>query len=214
MYRTFNASTLGALLRTALAGGMALVLAACGTGKSQRSEDAGSSAATSSMADTSAKVIEVAMKDFAFQPSTLTVPAGQKVTLKFTNTGTVEHEFMAGKKMAGEGEGFENDLFAGVSVKKQKPDETAGEGEHSEEAAHAEEGESAGEDEHAGGEEQGEEHHGTMLALKPEKNGSMTFTVPPSKAGTYTIACFETTGQKHYKLGMKGTLTVTAPTAE
>lgn len=39
----------------------------------------------------------------------------------------------------------------------------------------------------------------------------MTFTLPPSKAGTYTIACFETTGDKsHYEMGMEGTLTVTA----
>ncbi|MFB6231511.1 MAG: cupredoxin domain-containing protein [Salinibacter sp.] len=190
---------------------MALVLVACGAGKSQSSEGTNSNAATSSMAGTSAKVIEVTMKDFAFKPSTLTVPAGKKVTLKFTNTGKVEHEFMAGKKMAGEGEGFENDLFAGVSVKKQNPDETAEEGEHSEEDEHAEEGEEhAEEDEHAGGEEHGEEHHGTMLALKSGESGSMTFTLPPSKAGTYTIACFETTGQKHYKLGMKGTLKVTA----
>lgn len=39
----------------------------------------------------------------------------------------------------------------------------------------------------------------------------MTFTLPPSKAGTYPIACFETTGdKKHHEMGMRGTLTVTA----
>jgi len=41
----------------------------------------------------------------------------------------------------------------------------------------------------------------------------MTFTLPPSKAGTYTFTCFETTGnKKHYEMGMKGTLTVEAST--
>ncbi|MBB4062616.1 hypothetical protein [Salinibacter ruber] len=40
----------------------------------------------------------------------------------------------------------------------------------------------------------------------------MTFTLPASKAGTYAIACFETTGGKrHCQMGMEGTLTVTAP---
>jgi plastocyanin len=39
----------------------------------------------------------------------------------------------------------------------------------------------------------------------------MTFTLPESKAGMYTVACFETTGgQKHYEMGMQGTLTVSA----
>lgn len=208
MYSLRNSATLSILSRTLLVAGTALLFAACGTGQDNRSDEAASSAATSSGPDASAKVIKVTMNDYGFEPSTITVPAGQKVTLKFTNAGTVKHEFMAGKKIAGEGEGFEHDLFAGVSVNKQKPGEAAEEGEHSDE------GESAEEGEHAGGEEQGEKLHGTMLALKSGKSGSMTFTLPSSKAGTYTIACFETTGKKHYKLGMEGTLTVTASTDE
>lgn len=60
------------------------------------------------------------------------------------------------------------------------------------------------------GEEEG--GHENVFELPPGGSGSMTFTLPASKAGTYAIACFETTGGKrHYQMGMEGTLTVTAP---
>jgi len=37
---------------------------------------------------------DVEMKDFAFEPNTWEVPAGAKVTLNLTNTGTQEHEYV------------------------------------------------------------------------------------------------------------------------
>ena len=43
------------------------------------------------------RTIQIEMSDFAFSPSSITLRAGEKVTLTFKNVGTVEHEFMAGK---------------------------------------------------------------------------------------------------------------------
>ena len=168
--------------------GMAVfVLTACGgdDGASSVSEEAGETAAPST--DT----IEVTMTDFAYEPASITVPAGQPVTLQFTNTGSAEHYFVVGDTVATNNDGFEHNLFRGVSIEKRKQTE-----------GHEADGEEAHED---------EEHHAHEFELPPGGRGSLTFTLPPEKAGTYTIACFETEGdQTHYAMGMEGTLTVTA----
>lgn len=162
--------------------GFALLVAGCG-GESQENDSADADAAA---VDT----IEIAMVDHAYKPSDVTVPAGQEVTLQFVNEGTVEHYFVVGDTIASNQDGFEQNLFRGVSIEKNKQTED-----------HEEEGE----------EEHEEGGHENMFELPPGGSGSMTFTLPASKAGTYTIACFETTGgEKHYQMGMEGTLTVTA----
>ena len=38
--------------------------------------------------------ISMTMTDFTFLPNTLTVPAGEEITLKVTNSGAVAHDFM------------------------------------------------------------------------------------------------------------------------
>jgi len=43
------------------------------------------------------RVIELTMREFTFSPRTITVRPGETVTLKFTNVGALEHEFMAGR---------------------------------------------------------------------------------------------------------------------
>ena len=173
-----------------LLAGMAAVGVGCGGGDGQSADPSSTSATTSTSADT----IEVAMKDFAYEPDTLTIPAGRKVTLAFTNTGAVEHYFVVGDTIANDNDSFEQNLFSGVSIEKNK--QTEG---HDEEE----------EEEH--GEEEGS--HENVFELPPGGSGTMTFTLPPEKVGTYTIACFETTGgKKHYEMGMEGTLTVTAST--
>ncbi|MEW5828052.1 MAG: cupredoxin domain-containing protein [Chloroflexota bacterium] len=54
---------------------MSLVLTACG----------GSKATTTPKVD---------MVDFAFEPTDLTVPAGQEITMTLVNNGAVEHEYV------------------------------------------------------------------------------------------------------------------------
>jgi len=41
----------------------------------------------------SGTTINVTLTDFAYDPSTITVPAGAEVTIRATNNGAVEHEF-------------------------------------------------------------------------------------------------------------------------
>jgi len=169
-----------------LIAGLALLLVGCGGDSGEQGASATSEAAASP--DT----IDVTMTDYAYEPDSITVPAGQEVTLRFVNEGAVEHYFVVGDTIISDNDGFEQNLFSGVSIEKNKQTE-----------AHEEEGE-----EHA---EEEEEHHPNEFELPPGGKGFMTFTLPESKTGTYTIACFETEGsKKHYELGMKGTLTVTA----
>jgi uncharacterized cupredoxin-like copper-binding protein len=180
-----------ALARGIVACTLALFLASCGPGDENQADD--ETETTASTADT----IEIAMTDYAYQPSDITVPTGQKVTLRFTNEGSVEHYFVVGDTIDAGQDGFEQNLFSGVSITKTK--QTEGQGD----------------DEHEGEHEEDEAHHENEFELPPGGSGAITFTLPASKVGTYTIACFETTGgQKHYEMGMEGTLTVTASEGE
>lgn len=63
---------------------LAFLIAACGGG------------ATDSPA-AGPRTIEVTMKEFKFSPGTITVAPGETITLRFKNTGALEHEFMAGR---------------------------------------------------------------------------------------------------------------------
>ncbi len=184
-------SLIRVLSRTAFLAGVAVGLLACGGGESQQGNER--AASESASAETVATVVEVTMKDHTYEPSSMSVPAGEPVRLEFENTGSVEHYFVVGDTIAGDGDGFQQNLFSGVSIEKSKQTE----GHDEEEGEHDEEHEEGG--------------HENEFELPPGGTGSMTFTLPESKAGTYTIACFETTGgQKHHEMGMKGTLTVTA----
>ncbi len=178
MTQFFSTRRLGP--RIVLAVGLAVVLAAFG---GRTDAPASPSDERSPVADT----IQVTMTDHAYEPSDLTVPAGEDVTLQFVNEGTVEHYFVVGETVADSEEGFEQNLFDGVALAKNK--ETP---------------------EHREDQEEEEEHHENEFELSPGGSGTLTFRLPASKAGTYTIACFETTGdQAHYEMGMTGTLTVT-----
>lgn len=183
------------LSRSTLVVGAAVLLFACGGGEQQQTDER--DASESARADTAATVVEVTMEDHAYVPSDITVPAGEPVTIAFENAGSVEHYFVVGDTIASDDDGFRENLFSTVSIEKSKQTE-----EHDDE-----------DDEHDDEHEE-EEHHENEFELPPGISGSITFTLPESKAGTYTIACLETTGgQKHYEMGMMGTLTVTADAA-
>jgi uncharacterized cupredoxin-like copper-binding protein len=186
MIPTYSFSPRGPLFRTAAVFGLATVLVACGGSESNPSDT------SETTASTAPDTIEITMTDYGYSPSDVTVPAGQEVTLQLTNDGSVEHYFVVGDTIASSQDGFQQNLFSGVSLTKNKQTE-----------GHAEEEEEEHEEEEGG--------HENVFELPPGGSGSMTFTLPASKAGTYAIACFETTGgQKHYQMGMEGTLTVTA----
>ena len=164
-------------------------------------------------------VIEVNMADYSFSPEALRIPAGQLVQLVFTNTGEVEHEFMAGRTVA-DGD-FAVDLFAGLDVV-MGTEVPAGhdnsDGHHDDDAAVP-----AGHDNSDGhhdddaavpaGHDNSDGHHdgdaaaahGTMISLQEGTRGTMTFTLPIELRGEWETGCFLT---GHYGRGMHGTLTV------
>jgi uncharacterized cupredoxin-like copper-binding protein len=106
-------------------------------------------------------MIEVQMADFSFAPSELVLKGGERVTLKFANEGSVQHEFMAGRQPDPVA-GYAEDVLEGVQVQRQGGI--------------------------AGG--HGGAHAGTMLRVAAGRTAQMTFTVP-ERTGTYEFGCFE-----------------------
>jgi uncharacterized cupredoxin-like copper-binding protein len=53
--------------------------------------------ACTAMPSEPATEVMVEMTDFAYSPSSITVPAGQSVTLTVKNTGNIEHDFVVEK---------------------------------------------------------------------------------------------------------------------
>jgi uncharacterized cupredoxin-like copper-binding protein len=162
-----------------------LALVAC----TDQAEQAPDDAAT---ADTSETTVRVQMNDFAFAPDTLRLPAGRPVRLVFENTGAVPHEFMAGRAITSEADGFQDGLFANVEM---HMDREAME-------AHGETGKEAGGHEMNTPDPTG---HKTMLLLEPGATSTMTFTLPASRGGTWIMACFQ---PGHFQAGMQGTIIV------
>jgi len=140
--------------------------------------------------------IEVTLKEFAFMPDTIRVPAGQPVILVIKNAGLIPHEFMAGRN-AEDGD-FEDDLFADLHVNMVMGEMAMQEGgghEHAAAGGHDE----AEEDEHGG------DAHGTMVTADAGKTVYMSFTLPEARRGVWSMGCFL---PGHYQAGMHGTLIV------
>jgi uncharacterized cupredoxin-like copper-binding protein len=125
--------------------------------------------------------IDISLGDYWFKPDTLKVQAGHKIVLHLKNEGTIEHEFMAGKKVSEDMDHFKTGLFKDVPIERSKKRVS----------------------------EDYEEDHGKMISLKRGESSTISFTLPESKTGTWEIGCFEkTAGNSHYKFGMKGILVV------
>lgn len=84
---------------------LAVLATACGGGA------APASAGGAAPASAGGRTIDVNMSEFAFTPATISLKAGETVTLRFKNTGTVEHEFMAGRQPM-TGAGYMDDWLA------------------------------------------------------------------------------------------------------
>ncbi len=95
----------GLLLLTAL-----LVLAGCSSLTAARPDENG--------------VVNIVLKDYAIEPRTIRVKAGQRVSLVISNQGEHLHELMIGRNVRIEGdftEGFSEDFFAGITPEVQGP---------------------------------------------------------------------------------------------
>jgi uncharacterized cupredoxin-like copper-binding protein len=125
--------------------------------------------------------VRITMGEFYFRPDTVTLKAGQEVTIELVNQGSVEHEFMVGRDVHREDsrpEGYMHDFFQGLNVRytldkaefEQKPE------------------------------------HGTGVEVEPGGRATLTFTVPSDRVGEWEMGCFV---PGHYEAGMKGRLVVT-----
>jgi plastocyanin len=92
----------------------AAVLAACGSSSSSKGGSSSGGSSTQSSSTTGAPTtggaaVDLSAKDFAFAPTSLSVPSGGG-TVKFTNTGSVEHNFTV------DGKGISKDAEAGATA--------------------------------------------------------------------------------------------------
>lgn len=62
------------------------------------------------------RVVQINLENFAFKPASVTLKAGERVTLKLVNVTDVEHEFTAGRQAQAATGGFREDFFAGVKL--------------------------------------------------------------------------------------------------
>jgi uncharacterized cupredoxin-like copper-binding protein len=134
--------------------------------------------------------IDIDMTEYAFNPTSLNLAAGQQVTLNLTNSGVIQHEIMFGRevmRMEDRPSGYMTDMFEAGGVEPQVHIMNAGElmDEMHEEDAHA----------------------GFMVVLGPGGQAALTFTVTAAMAGDWEMGCFEQDGV-HYDAGMYGPVSV------
>jgi uncharacterized cupredoxin-like copper-binding protein len=133
----------------------------------------------------------IEMSEYAYEPDTIEVKAGQEVTLELVNVGQLAHELMIGRgvmMMENRPSGYQTDMFTSVGV---EPEVMMMEG-MAEEGGHEEEG-----------------HTGFMVLLdKSGDKATMTFTATQGMVGEWEMGCFEQEGV-HYDAGMVGTFIVT-----
>jgi uncharacterized cupredoxin-like copper-binding protein len=129
----------------------------------------------------SGTVIDVTMTDMAYTPDTFTVAAGDEVTFRFTNDGTVDHEAFIGS--AAEQAEHESDMPSRGGM-----DET--------DDMDGMDGDGMDGMEHGGS-------TGEAIIVEPGETGELThrFTEP----GQVLIGCHE---PGHYAAGMKAAITV------
>lgn len=155
---------------------VALVLVtACG---SDATESAGSADAP--------RVVEVAMTDMAFDPSTLAVAAGETITFVFRNDGAVRHEGVVGDRSQQE---------------EHHAEMAEGSAEHDMESMDTESMDMESMD-HGDGEAMAAELHGVVV--EPGESVELTHTF--AAAGSMIVGCHE---PGHWEAGMRMDVTVT-----
>jgi uncharacterized cupredoxin-like copper-binding protein len=130
--------------------------------------------------DDADRVIEVSMVDNRFVPDTITVAAGEQVTLRFHNDGAAVHEAFIGEEAAQDAHGADM----------------------ADAARHGDDDDD--DDEH--GDEHGDDMTtmSTMVVVEPGDTGELVYTAPD--ATTVVIGCHQ---PGHWASGMRATITVT-----
>ncbi|GMR14242.1 MAG: hypothetical protein BMS9Abin29_2485 [Gemmatimonadota bacterium] len=138
--------------------------------------------------------IEISQSEFTFGPDTLRIPTGRPVTLVIRNEGAIPHEFMAGRD-PGDGR-FREDLFEGLDVAGAMPKMGMDMGMDMDMG-----------DDHQGDDsgEHGGDDHGTMATAQVGETMNLSFTLPESRKGVWSVACFL---PGHFEAGMRAVLIV------
>lgn len=126
-------------------------------------------------------ILSVLIRDYAYMPTPLNLPSGKKITLAITNLGTTPHEFMAGRDLTPEKDGFKTDLFHGIAVQTAQAGQTTT-------ASSAKSGTTT-----------------TQILIAPKTTAFMTFTLPDDRKGEWETACFQ---PGHYVDRLHGILRV------
>ena len=176
--------------RIAVVAALAVVAAACGGGDDAAPGDAPAqttSAAGSTSDGTTAPTdgIEVVLSEFAFEPGSFEVAAGESVTFVVTNTGVVEHELRLSNTTR-----IEEHLEGGHAD--DDHDEAVGE---ESDADHDDEVDSDVDAEDV------------FLLLDPGETGELTFTAPDDRSLYTEVVCLV---PGHYEAGMKAPLTISS----
>lgn len=132
-----------------------------------------------SASNSEAKTIDVTMTDSKYEPGTLTVTKGQKITFRFTNNGALVHEALIGNRQ-------DQDDHA----KEMMASTTTMDGMHST----------------MDGDGMSGVHHADtvkMVTVQPKTSKDLTMTF--DTAGEYLIGCHQ---PGHWEAGMKATVTV------
>ncbi len=161
-----------------LVAALAVLVAGCGDDGPVSN---GIAIATNEGTPDSPRTIEIAMVDIAFQPTAVTVQAGETVRFVFTNDGTLEHEATFG-------------------------DETEQE-EHAAEMREAEGMDMDGMDMH-GTNEPGDDGHGdevSPLVLEPGASGDVIMTFDDPDVPSTIIGCHV---PGHWEAGMRVDVTI------
>ena len=80
----------------AVASAALLLLGACGGGSDggqEESDGGGDTAATGECGGSGGKTLKLEASDFQFEPAELSAPAGEQVTVEFTNSDSAPHTF-------------------------------------------------------------------------------------------------------------------------
>lgn len=174
--------------RIAVVAVLAVIAAACGGGDDAASGDTPTpttAAAGSTNDGTTAPAdgVEVVLSEFAFEPGSFEVAAGETVTFVVTNTGVVEHELRLSNTTR-----IEEHLEGGHAD--DDHDEAAGE---ESDADH---------DDEVGSDVEAED---VFLLLDPGETGELTFTAPDDRSLYTEVVCLV---PGHYEAGMKAPLTI------
>lgn len=140
----------------------------------------------------SPRTIEVAMVDVAFEPSALTVQAGETVRFVFVNDGVVEHEATFGD------EDEQQEHAAAMRESEGMDMDSMGDADHADEAGRDGEADHADETGHDG--DAGHAGEAAPLVLEPGDSGEVTMSFDDPGMTSTIIGCHV---PGHWEAGMR-----------